>query len=361
MADNGTAASQPIIAWDEIGGVAYQRVKVTYGTDNAATDVSNTNPLPVAVKSFPAGSQSVTLTTPSGDPVFDAPFTEAVGGSPDTLNSTTTPLGAGATFTGQWVTDNNPQFGFNLVSSHAGTFYVEFSPDGGNTITLSKAYDVRAGEARFDVLIKFPGRSHRVRFVNGGTAQTSFKLLTVTSEGIYPFVQSDRDDPRFVPLLLTSSALGVQYFGLVDLSDRVNFPHSEVGRIDLTAVYLQADRDQNGSGSLRVGVVTRVNGTNADIAYVAGITFQKSDTRRIVRDRDFADAIQLGQSGGNLTRALASKELNVAAVNTGVSLAGPQGLSFTPAVGDLVVRAENTAGTFTASVSIQYTAKVSTT
>lgn len=49
MADNvgytpGTGAT---IAADEIGGVLHQRVKVSIGDDGSATDVSETNPMPV--------------------------------------------------------------------------------------------------------------------------------------------------------------------------------------------------------------------------------------------------------------------------------------------------------------------------
>lgn len=37
MADNGTAASGPTIAWDDIGSVAYQRMKVALGPDGTYT------------------------------------------------------------------------------------------------------------------------------------------------------------------------------------------------------------------------------------------------------------------------------------------------------------------------------------
>lgn len=37
MPDNGTAASGPTIAWDEIGGVAYQRIKLAIGADGVYT------------------------------------------------------------------------------------------------------------------------------------------------------------------------------------------------------------------------------------------------------------------------------------------------------------------------------------
>jgi len=50
MADNtvlNTGSGGDTIATDDIGGVKHQRVKVEYGADGSATDVSATNPLPV--------------------------------------------------------------------------------------------------------------------------------------------------------------------------------------------------------------------------------------------------------------------------------------------------------------------------
>ena len=50
MADNTqlntNATSGDIIATDDIAGVKHQRVKVEFGVDGSATDVSATNPLP---------------------------------------------------------------------------------------------------------------------------------------------------------------------------------------------------------------------------------------------------------------------------------------------------------------------------
>lgn len=50
MADNtrlNPGASGDLIATDDVGGVKFQRVKVNYGDDGAATDVSLASPLPV--------------------------------------------------------------------------------------------------------------------------------------------------------------------------------------------------------------------------------------------------------------------------------------------------------------------------
>lgn len=58
MTDNGTAASGPTIAWDDIGGVVFQRVKLTTGPDGTAIDVSSSDPLPVSIIS--GGSSGLT-------------------------------------------------------------------------------------------------------------------------------------------------------------------------------------------------------------------------------------------------------------------------------------------------------------
>lgn len=50
MADNTTlnaGSGGDVIATDDIGGVKYQRVKLDFGADGSATDVSSTTPLPV--------------------------------------------------------------------------------------------------------------------------------------------------------------------------------------------------------------------------------------------------------------------------------------------------------------------------
>jgi hypothetical protein len=55
MADNVTITegSGTQIAADEVGGVKYQRVKVSHGIDGAAVDTSATDPLPVTITDNP--------------------------------------------------------------------------------------------------------------------------------------------------------------------------------------------------------------------------------------------------------------------------------------------------------------------
>ena len=74
MVDNtelNTGTGGDTIATDDIGGIKHQRVKVQFGADGSATDVSSATPLPVR--------QENTISTD---------------------NSTTTPLGIAGNFTG---------------------------------------------------------------------------------------------------------------------------------------------------------------------------------------------------------------------------------------------------------------------
>lgn len=75
MADNGTAASGPTIGWDDIGGVAIQRVKPAWGVDGSMVDTSATNPLPVTV---PPNTASGSITTQNLVPAGTATAGSAV-------------------------------------------------------------------------------------------------------------------------------------------------------------------------------------------------------------------------------------------------------------------------------------------
>lgn len=70
MADNTAQGGTDTIATDDIAGVKHQRVKVEYGADGSATDVSSTTPLPAATPSatttgsITAAAQTVAHTVP---------------------------------------------------------------------------------------------------------------------------------------------------------------------------------------------------------------------------------------------------------------------------------------------------------
>lgn len=286
------------------------------------------------------------------------------------VNSSFTPIGSSATFTGEW--DDTPLMHalVNVVASHDGTLTIEFGVYNPATAqyvtTLSASRPIYAGTPYFRVLVKGAGRAMRVSYTNGIVAQTSFTLYTEFGSNLFPASSSDdneiliteteRERDTFVAYTVADvSASG--YAILIDLSDTTNFPHDRTGRIDLSAVYISVDRDSTATGRVRVGVITRVDGTNADITYVQGVNFAKSDERTILRDRRFSPSqIKLGVTGGVATRVLSSgAETNVAAVNTATPLASPRGAgTVTPAVGDVILNYERTAGSYNLAVSATY-------
>lgn len=282
------------------------------------------------------------------------------GGAKDEANSTTTTLGAGASFIGPWVTNNNEHIAFKAIADQTGEVFLETSLNGGSTIDLSLRYVVRDGDPAFDAIVKMPGRSHRVRYVNGAVAQTRFELQTATGNSLYPYKKSDRDEPAF--MAYDSGAVSATTYALfVDLSDNVNFPHADTGRIDLYSSFLYVDRSSTATGAVRIGVITRIDGLNADISYVQGVGFKNASDRIIERDRQFVVPLKLGQSGGELTRVATSfKSVNVAAVNTATALPTSKGTAF-PALGDVVIQMECTAGSYEAAISGQYAGNVSST
>ena len=279
-------------------------------------------------------------------PLNPLPISGGSSGSKDALNSTTAELGSGATFTGDWVENNDPHIAWSLFADQDGSFYVDISPDDGTTIAFSKYYDIVGGETgRFDAFVK-GSRSHRVRFVNGATAQTNFVLSTFTGQGLYPFARSDRDDPVGVAIGV-AGITSTEWRCYVDLDNRTDWPHADIGYIQIHSANFFYDKSSNCRGAIRLGVITRVDGTNADVAVVLGTSFDNSDLTKDNRDRELNSPIKLKQSGGELTKYFTSSKLtNVAVINTGTPLdSGKAGVTVTPAVGDVVVQFEVTAGT----------------
>ena len=118
--DNTTlnaGAGGDVIATDDIGGVKYQRVKVTFGADGAAQDVDVAHGLPVnLVAALPAGSNSI--------------GTVVSGGSGKTLKSKDFSLTATGTVIAAVATKRLKVYAIKLVPSAACT--VAFR-DGGAT------------------------------------------------------------------------------------------------------------------------------------------------------------------------------------------------------------------------------------
>lgn len=169
MADNtllNAGTGGDTLASDDIVGIKHQRVKVEFGADGSATDVSAAAPLPTEqIGATPAGANAIGRLT----------------GTVSTANSTTTPLGIGGIFTGTF--EEIKDYGaisvivFANVASAADGLAFQWSSDGVNADRIeSSSVDAATGRA-FSLTPR--ARYFRVVYTNGGTGQATFRLGTV--------------------------------------------------------------------------------------------------------------------------------------------------------------------------------------
>lgn len=154
------------IATDDIGGVKFQRVKMTLGADGVNdSDVSSANPMPVTASSQNAVS---------------------------TVNSTSTLLNAGATFTG--IAEDASRFGSVVVAvktDQVGSFAVQFSINGTDwDSTLTRYYRTDTIEPPHRFIITRP--YVRVTFTNTSASNQTY-LRLVTSYGDFSDLNAPTD------------------------------------------------------------------------------------------------------------------------------------------------------------------------
>lgn len=148
------------------------------------------------------------------------------------------------------------------------------------------------------------------------------------------------------------------YVLLVDLDNSGGeWPHVAGIGIDVDHLSLTINFAANNSEAVvRIGIITRVDGTDADITYLFNERVGAANAKDgIALAENFQpSAIRFEQSGGSLVGALSSvKELAVAAVNTGLALASPAGTTV-PAVGDLVMKLDFIAGNWELDMNMLY-------
>ncbi|NIT58413.1 MAG: hypothetical protein GWN00_19955 [Aliifodinibius sp.] len=158
MADNtelNAGTGGDTIATDDIGGVKHQRVKVQYGADGSATDVSTSNPMPAIQKN-----------------------------SISSGNSSTTPLGISGVFTGSWV-DMTDYAAVSIIintdqDSATNGLQLQWSTDSSN-IDHTQTHSVTGGES-FTIQGMHEAQYFRVVYTNGAVAQTHFRLQTILKQ-----------------------------------------------------------------------------------------------------------------------------------------------------------------------------------
>lgn len=288
-----------------------------------------------------------------------------------TVNSSSTPLGSAGEFEGEWETNNAEHVLVNVLADQDGTLVIEFSADGGSTVLFTATRTIYANTAYIRSLVKGPGRSVKVTYTNGGSAQSAFQLYTAFGNSLFPLSSSDdnelliteteRERDTFIEFVKSGIAAS-GYSILVDLSDTTNFPHDRTGRIDISEISISVDRDSTATGVIKIGVIVGIDGTDADIVWATQLTFEKSDTRNISKRQRYSPSqLKLGVSGGALTRGISNNTTaSETSVNTGVTLESPRGAgTVTPAVGDVIVYYGRSAGTYDLDIFLTYHGEVS--
>lgn len=169
-----------------------------------------------------------------------------------------------------------------------------------------------------------------------------------------PLTVSVEDHPSvFVAHTETVSATG--YMILVDKSDTDNFHHVNTGSINLLSTYLSVDKTNSATGTLALGIVTRVSATDADVVFFQGLSFSNASERTIIRDRNFfPSVIRCRVTAGNMASVVAPKTLNIAALNSATPIPTAAGTTAAPQVGDLIASWVVSAGNFTYNTSVFY-------
>lgn len=316
------------------------------------------------------------------------------------LNSSITPLASGATYTGTFEKNNHSDVGVSCQTDNGGTLYFDFSPDSSNVNTFpTNGFTVASGIHEFHIARKL-GRYFRVRLVNNTGAQSYLRLYTYygtfgqPSLPLNQSISSDNDasivrsvivgqiegTESYDNVLITSdyelltntlagnrrsracyvaSSVSADVFAvMVDLSDTVNYPHNQTNGINIDHFTASINfTSGTAQARIRLGVITRIDGTSADISYLIAdvVGVQTANDSFIYSHNYQPSSVKFKVSGGALVGGVSNNvESAVSAVNTGITLPSSRGVSITPAVGDVILKLVYVADSYDANISILY-------
>ena len=160
------------------------------------------------------------------------------------------------------------------------------------------------------------------------------------------------------------AVVATTYYILVDL-DGVPYPHDETGaRLIMAGAASQGFKSNVGAKwAVQIGVIMTIDGTDAKIAWLPIASLTLRDTSRFSGGQHlplFPDYVDLAQAAGVFTKIASNLyESGVTAVNTGITLEDALGNSVTPAVGDMLLRAEliSGSGSLDFKFAVQYWAE----
>jgi len=169
-----------------------------------------------------------------------------------------------------------------------------------------------------------------------------------TNDGELWVTETERENDVFV-FYYEESINATKYIDLID-ADNANFPHriQDEGyeRIDITSLYLSLDLAANSQFTIQLGIIQRIDDTDADILYfnavpaISGVN--QADV--VISLRGTPSQVKLDMNGG-LQHGLSNlTETNVGSVDTATTLDSPLAGGVTPNVGDIVVKVTRIGG-----------------
>jgi len=173
----------------------------------------------------------------------------------------------------------------------------------------------------------------------------------ITEDGEIWITVTERENDVFSQYS-ESGISATKYIILID-KDNVSFPHllqgQEQNRIDISSLYIALDAAVNTNGVLNIGVIKRIDGTDADMWYMLGVPFLATTTQFVLSLRGTPSQVKLDLGGPGGTQLLHgvtnNQETGIAGVNTATLLDSPLGAStVTPAIGDVICKLEHVSG-----------------
>lgn len=127
---------------------------------------------------------------------------------------------------------------------------------------------------------------------------------------------------------------------LIDLSDTSNFPHKQTTSIDISYLKITVEKVRASSGTIKVGVVTRVDATNADVSFFASVIFATTTATRIEKELAISPSTIRTRikNGAPLFFVTNDSSTSDTLFQTDFPLATGAGGLATPEVGDIVVK-----------------------
>lgn len=133
---------------------------------------------------------------------------------------------------------------------------------------------------------------------------------------------------------------------LIDLSDTTNFPHKYTGAINIANISVQVDKLDTSSGTIKIGVVTRVDVSSADVKYFYEASYNNTvaasflnEVTRFTNTAGFFFRTKVN-SANNTPYIISNDTSNTAIFQTDVQLPSPNG-NILPGKGDIVLSFTN--------------------